>query len=99
MCSKWPSRSATTRSQASPAATAAACSSRLNDDRHRVVARSVDEQGRHAERQALRGRGGGVALGHLVRPAAEELDGRAVAQAEAGGLRQIGHRRLADRAL
>jgi len=43
-------------------------------ERHGVVAGAVDEQHRDAERQQLRGRGGRVALGHLVRRPAEELD-------------------------
>ena len=62
-----------------------------------VVPPAVDEQLRHAEREQRGGRRGGVALGHLVGPAAEEALTGAVAQIRSRSPGEVGDARERDR--
>ena len=67
-------------------------------ERNGVVGVAVDEQQRHAERDELGRRRRGVALGHVVRRAAEQAPHDAVADSRSScAAPQVGHAGLADR--
>ena len=66
-------------------------------ERHRAVGVAVHERDGHAERQALGRIGDRVALGHVVRAAAEELPDHAAREPQRVRAAQVGDARLRER--